>query len=159
MMEPRAWRHMMTSSGLGVEMARIVAMVLAGLCLLAVAHAAEAPEFLVGQKWTVKDSGMTIVIGRIEPFPGGKTAISVSVFDVPCPPGAGCVTTVVAHAPFDSATLATSVDKLIAKDATPAQNFDEGYANWKQANGGIFTVPVSKLPELLFRAIAPKAAN
>lgn len=115
--------------------------------------AADAPSFQSGQMWTVKNSGIRIVIGRIDPFAPGETAVSVSVFEVPCPPKMGCTTTVVAHAPFDSEALANSVDRLIATDAKTAPDFEKGYANWQQAHGGIFTVPVSQIPDLLFTAI------
>ena len=57
----------------------------------------------------------------------------------------------VAHAPFDAEVLANSVDKLVGTSSQTAPQFDQGYANWKQANGGVFTVPVSKLPEILFK--------
>ncbi len=60
----------------------------------------------------------------------------------------------VAHAPFDADALADSVDKLVSNGEQTAPQFEQGYANWKQANGGVFTVPVSKLPELLFNALA-----
>ena len=53
---------------------------------------ANTPTFEPGQEWTIKDSGMTIVIGVVEPYAKG-TAISVSVFDVPCPPAMGAETT------------------------------------------------------------------
>ena len=126
----------------------VVAMMLAAH---GVANA--APSFQPGQMWTVKDSGIRIVVGRIDPFTDGKIAVSVSVFDVPCPPSMGCATTVVAHAPFDGETLAKSVDRLIGTDAKTAPEFEHGYANWQQARGGIFTVPVSQLPDLLFKAM------
>ncbi len=111
------------------------------------------PKFQVGQKWSIKDSPIQIVIGRIDPFPGGKTAVSVSVFNVPCPPGAGCAAITMAHAPFDSEVLAKSVDQLIGDHQATAPEFEAGYANWQQAKGGIFTIPVSQLPELTFKTI------
>jgi len=116
-------------------------------------RAADAVAFQVGQMWSVKDSGIRIVVGRVEPFGNGMTAVSISVFDVPCPPAAGCTTTTLAHAPFDSGALAASVDRLLGTDAQTAPQFEQGYEQWKQAKGGVFTVPVSKLPELLFKTI------
>ena len=106
--------------------------------------------FEVGQKWTIKDSGMTIVIGEVEPYPGNKTAVSISVFDVPLPPQSGQPTVDVAHVPFDEQALLQSVDKLVGTGAAPAPDFAGGYNGWKKAKGGIFTVPVTKLPEMLF---------
>jgi hypothetical protein len=134
-------------------MPKFLALAFAFVCILAGPVLAQEPAFAVGQKWTIKDSGITIVIGAIEPFAAGKTAISISVFGVPCPPAMGCATTNVAHAPFDSEALARSVDKFVETNAALAPAFQEGYANWKNAKGGIFTVPVSQLPALLFQAI------
>jgi hypothetical protein len=129
---------------------------MAVMLLCASANAAMAgedvPVFKVGQMWTIKSSDMDIVVGRVEPFGSEKTAVSISVLNVPCPPEAGCKTTVVGHAPFDSNALASSVDKLVSTDAKTAPQFEDGYANWKSAKGGVFTVPVSQLPELLFKA-------
>jgi len=130
---------------------RLAALFFASVVVATAAQAADKPAFQPGQMWTVKDSDIRIVIGRIEPFVKDKTAVSISVFNVPCPPQAGCKTTVVAHAPFDASTLADSVDKLVSTDAQTAPQFEGGYANWKQANGGVFTVPVNKLPDLLFK--------
>ncbi len=132
-------------------MFRLAAILFASNATIAAAQAADTAAFQPGQMWTVKNSDIRIVIGRVEPFVKGKTADSISVFTVPCPPEAGCKTTVVAHAPFDAEALADSVDKLASTNAQTAPQFDQGYANWKQAKGGVFTVPVSKLPELLFK--------
>lgn len=134
-------------------MLKIIATIFATLATVAVAHAADGPDFKVGQMWTVKNSDIKIVIGRIEPFPGDRTVISISAFDIPCPPGFGCTTTVLAHAPFDSKTLAASVDKLVSTDAQLAPQFEEGYQTWKAAHAGAFTVPVSELPDMAFRTI------
>ena len=117
------------------------------------ASAADMLAFQVGQKWSIKDSPIRIVIGRIDPFPGGKTAISISVFNVPCPPEAGCTAITMGHTPFDSEALAKSVDKLIGEHEATAPEFEAGYANWQQAKGGIFTIPVSQLPQVTFTTI------
>ena len=117
------------------------------------------PTFSPGQMWSIKDSTIRIVIGRVESFPGGKTAVSISVFDVPCPSGSGCTKTTVAHAPFDREILATSVDRLVGTDQPTAPSFENGYDNWKTAHGGIFTIPVKKLPELLFKTAGTPIKN
>jgi len=125
-------------------MVRLVTLFLASVIAMNAAQAADKPAFQPGQMWTVKDSDIRVVVGRVETFVKDKTAVSISVFNVPCPPQAGCKTTVVAHAPFDANALADSVDKLVSTDAQTAPQFEGGYANWKHANGGVFTVPVSK---------------
>jgi hypothetical protein len=131
----------------------IGAALLLSLFAMAPAHAADVSVFKVGQRWTVKDSDMKVVIGRIEPFGKDKTAIHVSVFGVPCPPKMGCETANVAHAPFDLDAFAQSVDQMIDEDEEPDPGFDSGYAQWQQDKGGLFTIPVSLLPTLLFKAI------
>jgi hypothetical protein len=133
-------------------MSRLAAILFASAIALSAAQAADKPAFQAGQMWTVKGSDIRIVVGRVEPFAKDKTAVSITVLSVPCPAQAGCKTTVVAHAPFDADTLAGSVDRLVATDASTAPQFEQGYANWKQAHGGVFTVPVSQLPDLLFKA-------
>ena len=115
--------------------------------------AAGGPAFEVGQEWTIKDSGMTIVIGVVEPYAKG-TAVSISVFDVPCPPAMGAETTHMAHVPFDSQALAQSVDRLVATNVTPAEEFEGGYRDWKAAKGGVFKIPVIGLPDLLFKTVS-----
>lgn len=135
----------------GDDMLKLAAIFFAFVATIAAAQAADTAVFQPGQMWTVKNSDIRIVVGRVEPFAKGKTAVSISVLNVPCPPEAGCKTTIVAHAPFDAEVLAGSVDKLVSTSAQTAPQFDQGYANWKQANGGVFTVPVSKLPEILFK--------
>jgi hypothetical protein len=111
------------------------------------------PIFQPGQEWTIKDSGMTIVIGVVEPYAKG-TAISISVFDVPWPPAMGAETTHMAHVPFDSHALAQSVDKLMATDVAPAEEFEGGYQDWKAAKGGVFTILVTGLPGLMFKTVS-----
>src|SRR3569832_1018292 len=131
-------------------MLRLAANFIASAMSMTAAQAADKPAFQPGQMWTVKDSDIRIVIGRIEPFVKDKTAVSISVFNVPCPPQAGCKTTVVAHAPFDANTLADSVDKLVSTAAQPAPQFEGGYANWMLVFGGVFSVSVCFLLVLLF---------
>ena len=97
------------------------------------------------------------MIGRIEPF-GDKTVVHVSIVDVPIPPGlpgAGRFT-VIAHAPFDRAALADSVDKLIGT-ATLAPDFQRGYDQWRAARGGIYTVGVEEAVRLAFQTIGRAA--
>ena len=116
----------------------------------------DAPiAFAPGQEWTIKaepPSAIKVVVGRIEPF-GKAVAVSVTLLDVPCPEGMGCTTTSVAHAPFDEQALEKSVDKMIATGVSPSPQFEEGYANWKAAKGGVFIVGVAQVPDLLFQAI------
>lgn len=110
--------------------------------------AQELPDFAVGQEWLVKSippGTAKVIIGRIEPW-RDKVAVHVSIVDIPVSqePGAFRITQI-AHAPFEKAALAASVDKLIATGVRPAQNFDSGYAQWKEHNGGIYTVSIAQV--------------
>src|ERR1051325_3998185 len=134
-------------------MRRIIIAALALAMMAQVVQAGAAPAFQVGQKWSIKDSGMQIVIGRIDPFPGAKTPVSISLFDMPCPPEAGCTTITLAHVPFDSDALAKSVDRLMGEHQATAPQFEEGYATWQLVKGGIYTIPVSQLPQVTFATV------
>jgi hypothetical protein len=111
----------------------------------------------VGQMWSIRSASPTtvkIIIGRVEPWEN-KVCVNVSIVDIPIPeglPGAGGVMQI-AHAPFDKAALAASVDHLVSKKASPDSGFESGYEQWKSAKGGIFTVSVEKVVEAMFQTI------
>jgi hypothetical protein len=117
----------------------------------------QAPTFAPGQMWSIKSDVPTtarVVIGRIEPF-GNQTVVHVSIINVPIAsgmPGAGGQTQIT-HMPFEQTTLANSVDQLLATNVAPVPGFEDGYAQWKSANGGIFTISVPKAIELIFDTI------
>src|SRR5450432_4861642 len=77
-----------------------------------------APEFAVGQEWSIKSASPTTakaVIDRLEPW-HEKVVAHVSIVDLPIPqglPGAGG-TTVIGHMPFERSAFAASVDRLLA---------------------------------------------
>ena len=133
----------------------------ATIALFPTAHADPAtqsvPSFALGQMWSIKSDVPTtarVVIGRIEPF-GSQTVVHVSIINVPIPngvPGAGGQTQV-GHMPFEQTALANSVDQLLATNVAPVPGFQDGYAQWKSANGGIFTISVPKAIELVFVSI------
>jgi hypothetical protein len=137
-------------------------MALAGLAALVVAMAhpgmaQPVPAFAPGQIWSIRSDAPTpvrVIIGRIERF-GDATAIHVSIIDVPIPPGApnaGGITRI-AHMPFDEAALAASVDELVGTGAAPLPNFADGYRQWRDNRGGIFTIAVDEAIALAFAGI------
>ena len=115
------------------------------------------PEFAPGQMWSIKSTTPTttkVIIGRVEEW-SGKIAIHVSVIDAPIPPGvpgAGGITNV-GHMPFDQSALVASVDQLLATGVSPAPNFEAGYAQWKSAKGGIYTISVTEAVGLIFETL------
>jgi hypothetical protein len=108
-------------------------------------------SFAVGEVWTVRSgSGAKVVIGRVEEW-RGETAVHVAITDVKIPvgyPGAGTVTEI-ADAPFQCASLKGSVEALVGTGVEPPQGFEDGYRQWRDARGGIFTTSVSDVIALM----------
>jgi hypothetical protein len=118
-------------------------------------------QFQVGQKWTIKNSPAAethIVIGRIEPW-HDRTVIHVSIFKIPVPADVklGRETIEVAHSPFDQQALVESVDRLVASNAAISPEFEGGYAQWKSASGGIYTITVAQSVEVMLEALRGRA--
>lgn len=109
-------------------------------------------SFEVGQEWSIKNSDMLVIVGRVEPGEKG-TLVGISLLNVPCPQDAPCKTTNVGFLPFDSAALSKSVDKLVANDVAINSHFEQGYDGWKQAQGPVFSVTVQEMPGVLFSAV------
>jgi hypothetical protein len=126
------------------------------LCLAAwpAAALAQPPDLAVGQEWSVKGTTAKAVIGRIEPYGGGKTAVSISLLDVPTDHGP----ILMAHAPFDKPALVASLDQLLATGVTLPSAFEQGYQTWKSANGGVFTLSVAQVIALVLQSL-PKKPN
>jgi hypothetical protein len=121
--------------------------------LLALGQYAEAantttPALATGQMWSIKSPSPTtakVIIGRVEQW-NQKIVMHISVIDVPipsCMPGAGQLT-IIQHMPFEQSALAASLDRLLATNAPPASKFEDGYNQWRAAQGGIYTISVSK---------------
>jgi hypothetical protein len=114
--------------------------------------------FAPGQVWSVKSAQPTsvkAVIGRVEPFNGGGMVIHVSLIDVPIPaglPNAGG-TTAIGHMPFDQAAFSASVGRLVGANAATDPAFESGYAQWRAAQGGVFTISIPQALEFAFQAI------
>jgi hypothetical protein len=103
--------------------------------------------FEVGQRWSYdtrpEDPGSTLVIGKIEDLPKLGVVVHISIFDLNiknsrAPSG---FTHVLGHMPMGADALRTSVTSL-AGSGEPAEQFDEGYAMWKEASGGAFSIAV-----------------
>ena len=131
----------------------VLTLLFAALTTLPAQAAVPAPTFHPGQMWSIRHSPIRIVIGNIDPAPGGKTAIGISLLNVPCPPIAGCVTTTVSHLAYDAAALAASVDKLLAAHAPLGDDYALRYDHWKALKGPLTTVPVSEVLPQLFKLV------
>jgi hypothetical protein len=121
-----------------------LAVLAAALPVLARADPSAKPALAVGQEWSAKDTPAKVVIGRIEDLGDGHIAVSVSLVEVPTDHGPRAL----AHLPFDQAALVASLDQLLATGVALDPEFEQGYQQWKRANGGVFTIPVAQVAAL-----------
>jgi hypothetical protein len=111
-------------------------------------HAAR-PPYVEGQVWEYRtraqDTGSLLKIQRISHL-GPETVYHVSVI------GLGMrrrdIPGVLQHAPVSRATLDDSVTSPSSRNF-PTTDFEEGFAEWQRAGGGVFTIPVAKIIVLL----------
>jgi hypothetical protein len=117
--------------------------------IVAVGATQSQPDLAEGQEWSIKSASPTtakIVIDRIESWKN-QTVIHVSIIDIPASSselGANHVTRI-DHIPFEQTALAASVDKLLSTGIAPPPNFEIGYKQWKENNGGIYTISVMQV--------------
>ena len=114
------------------------------------AQAATA-TYAVGQVWEYKarpqDAGSLLKIQNITELKNHQVYhVSVIGVHLRAPGIAG----VLPHMPVSRATLDASVIKLSAsKAAFPTSAVDEGIAEWQRARGGVFTIPMSQIIEII----------
>jgi hypothetical protein len=113
-------------------------------------------SFAPGQEWSLQaGNGATLVVGKVENW-RDETAIHVSIFNIAIPAGSkgAGTTTQIDHLPFSCTALKGSVAKLIKTNASPATGFADGYAQWQAAKGGVFTISVPEVIELMFKMLS-----
>lgn len=125
---------------------------LAALAFAAIATSASAQRpaaFAVGQVWTLKDAppAARFTVMQIDVI-GSARVIHGSPTGFPPVVANGAVYTVSGgHMPFAEDALRRSVDKLGSTGAEPTAGFRAGYAQWKAANGGWYSITVSQAME------------
>jgi hypothetical protein len=60
----------------------------------------------------------------------------------------GETVTTISHLPYSELALRKSVTRL-AREKVQVPDFAEGYKSWKDAKGGVFTIPVSECVEIM----------
>lgn len=125
-----------------------------------VATAAQARSYEAGQVWEYRtrpeDPGSLIRIQRIEEKSealSGGTIYHISLIGVRI--GDGSRTTAVGHLPVARATLDASLTRL-APSGAPAEfpSADEGIEIWREAEGGVFDIPLDEIVAGLVAALA-----
>lgn len=110
---------------------------------------APASRYAEGQVWEYRtrmgEEGSLLRIQRIEPWPAGDAVgrvyhISVIGVRIGGPEGPAELP----HMPVSQVTLDASVTRLSASTAAfPSP--EEGIATWREAQGGVFTVPLAEI--------------
>jgi hypothetical protein len=105
-------------------------------------HAGKSSAFVAGQEWSIKSETPTtakVIIDRVEGW-RDKTVVHISIVDIPA-----TQFTRIDHLPFEESALAASVDKLLLTGVSPPAYFEAGYQQWKDHNGGIYTITIMEL--------------
>lgn len=132
-------------------------LVLAGLGGAAAGSAwGEDLGFAVGQVWTLKppmNPEARIRIGRIED--SGDT-LHISLWGAAIPAertGSVLASPLVAgHLPISRDALQASVD-LRVDESPPQVDFEGGYTHWRENNGGVFTITVTEIVEVMLATV------
>ncbi len=113
---------------------------------------ATVTAFAPGQVWTLKDTaldGTRLIVDKLETV-DGQSVVHVSLTGVPVP---GAAPMTMAHLPFSEDAVRESVDRLVQSNGQPFPGFADGYAQWQQAHGGVFTASVSVVIGLIVTAV------
>jgi hypothetical protein len=110
------------------------------------AIAQEPVAFGVGQVWTLKNAPdeARFTVMQIDQAGSHKIVHGSPTGFPSVPMGDHVITLNGGHMPFSEDALRRSVDMLERSNAPVTKSFREGYAEWKSANGGAFTLTVSE---------------
>jgi hypothetical protein len=146
----------------------VLTALLLGACAAKKMHepsqqAGQSGKYQIGQRWSIKgrpnDPQPEIVIGRIDKMPHGDVVhVSVLGVRIANPRSPGGVNEEVPHLPMAAAALDASVVALQGTGKTAAE-FEEGYAEWRKAEGGAFTIPITQCLDILEKTLASAPAD
>jgi hypothetical protein len=127
---------------------RLTAALVAGLTL---SGQAAPSKYVEGQIWEYRarpqDAGSLLKIQKVEAL-GGDRIYHVSITGVHY--GASPAPQNLQHIPVSDRTLNASVTRLAPSGAVfPALDFEEGVAEWRNAKGGVFTIPVADIVDII----------
>jgi len=122
--------------------------------LMAVSNLADGREFDIGQVWTYKtrpgEEQSVLQINKVENVEKLGRIYHISVFHLHVSvPGApeGFVSEL-PHLPVSQKSLDDSV-LLLSKEPAQDVDFEEGYREWTEASGGVFTMPVAEVVDVV----------
>lgn len=120
---------------------------------------ATSEQFRENQVWEYKtrpgEEGSRVTIGRIEQVPNVGVVVHVKLTGVRIknehsPDG---WSTELSHAPISEKQLAASVIRLV-DEPSDLSGFEEGYATWLEAKGGVFTITLAEIVQYMEEAIS-----
>lgn len=124
---------------------------------------APAPRYAEGQVWEYRtrpgEEGSLLRIQRIEPWPAGDAVgrvYHISVIGVRI--GGGIAQVEMQHLPVSRMTLDASVTRLSAS-AAAFPSAEEGIASWREAQGGVFDVPLAEIVGMLDSLVRSQQAG
>lgn len=141
----------------------LIRRTLAALALYAsLSGAAPArPDYSADQVWEYKtragDEGSLVKIQKIETYPdvGSRDRVyHVSVIGVRFRKAQ--LSGVIGHLPVSKETLDASVTRLSDRQAV-FPDPSEGIAQWRDANGGVFTIPLSQIIDVVEQSVGASA--
>lgn len=115
-------------------------------------------KFQVGQVWRYttrpgeEDSTLIIVKVEYDEKIGNIIHISINGLKISNPKVEGGINEEVPHMPISEDALGASVVELI-DEGVDLPSFEEGYNAWRSATGGVFTIPVSEVVEVIEQAL------
>ncbi len=121
------------------------------------------PAYAAGQVWEYRtrpgDEGSVLKIRKIETYPGlgaSERVYHISIIGVALGPAASAG--VIQHVPVSKRTLDESVVRQVRRDADFG-DVDQGIAEWRQAEGGVFTIPVAEIVRVMAETLASAASQ
>ena len=118
---------------------------------------AQEPAFAAGQIWSLAapmNPQARIRIGRIED--DGET-VHISLWGVPAriPEDSDAIASslVAGHLPITKTALRASVAAQVSEEAPADLGFEDGYRTWRDAHGGVFTISVSEIVDVIFATV------
>jgi hypothetical protein len=133
-------------------------LILAAMIWIAPVATAGTNRYAVGQIWEYKsrpqDAGSLVKINAIETMRFGKARLKIFHIGLiglsfAGSPGGDALP----HAPASAETLDKSVTRRI-KTAAIFPSFDEGIAEWRRAKGGVFTISLAEIADIIDKTVS-----
>ena len=140
------------------------ALALLGALILTAPLAAEEREYAVGQIWSYKTAASDLrslikiqEIDQIGPKDDPVTVYHISMIGIAVSDASEPIE--IGHLPVSRQTLDRSVTKLMEHPGPVVPlfpDYTEGKANWEEANGGVFTITLMEIAEIIRSQVAPR---